>query len=376
MVTCVYTAPIGMLIWTCMGMKRRGSMSDPQGGLVTTHEAEAATKDRKALRRKTIRFVVVFIGSVFGLLWLHSAVVNTRGNDYYLYQVARSTAYLLDWVGDSGRVVGHPKTYRGKEAYVRACMDAWRRGGETPPPEQFKGVEAPPLTPWESWAYSAASERRELARLLQVWNERGDLWRFNPINRAEVEEVRANIDRLQNRDRGPTVSFVLRTGLTSQIAQARQAAAKLQQDKTLSENERAARVSEAKARLAELDAKKKVAAEKDTKSLNDLAFSFVVVPDCGAIPTMVIFVAAVLAFPTRWWRKFLGVALGVPLLYGINTLRLTVLAVIGAWDGGGAIFKFAHEYVWQGIYIIFVVVVWLAWVELLVKVRGRARENA
>jgi exosortase/archaeosortase family protein len=64
-------------------------------------------------------------------------------------------------------------------------------------------------------------------------------------------------------------------------------------------------------------------------------------------------------------------AVGIPLLYGINTLRLTVLAVIGAWDRGGAIFKFAHEYVWQGIYIIFVVIVWLGWVELLVKARTR-----
>ena len=334
---------------------------------MSTSEAEAAAKDRKALRRKTIKFVVVFIGSVFGLLAAHAAVVQTRGNDYYLYQVARSTACLLDWVGDSARVVGDARTYPGKEAYVRACLEAWRHGGETPSPQQFEGVDAPRLTPWESWEYAASSERRELAQLLKVWEERGNLWRFNPINREQVEQTRTRIDRLQNHDRGPTVSFVLRAGLVSQLAEARKAVSKAQQDTTLGENERAARVDAAKVRLAGLENKRKAASEKDAESLKDLAFSFVVVPDCGAIPTMVIFVAAVVAFPTRWWRKLFGVALGVPLLYGINTLRLTVLAAIGAWDGGGAIFKFAHEYVWQGIYIIFVVVVWLAWVELLVR---------
>ncbi|MCX5771371.1 MAG: archaeosortase/exosortase family protein, partial [Candidatus Hydrogenedentes bacterium] len=229
------------------------------------------------------------------------------------------------------------------------------------------GVEGAPLTAWESWEYSAASERRELAQLLKIWKERGDLWQFNPINRVEVEKVRSGIDRLQNRDRGPTVSFVLRTGLSSKLAAARRAMAEAQRDKTVSEEQRAVRVEEAKARLAQLDSEKKTAAKKDPDSLNDLVFTFVVVPDCGAIPTMVIFVAAVLAFPTRWWKKLLGVLLGVPFLYGINTLRLSVLAVIGAWDRGGEIFKFAHEYVWQGIYIIFVVLVWLAWVELLVR---------
>ncbi|MCX5771641.1 MAG: hypothetical protein NTZ09_15415, partial [Candidatus Hydrogenedentes bacterium] len=109
-------------------------MSDMVGGSNSTPEAEAAAKDRKALRRKTIKFVVIFIGSVFGLLGAHAALVQTRGNDYYLFQVARSTACVLNWVGESGRVVGNTKNHSGKEAYVRACLDAWRTGGQTPAP--------------------------------------------------------------------------------------------------------------------------------------------------------------------------------------------------------------------------------------------------
>ena len=329
-------------------------------------EAAAATRDRKALRRKTIKFVVIFVVSVFALLGLHSAVVETRGNDYYLYQVARSTAFLLNCVGESGRVVGHPKTYPGQEAYIRASLEAWQNGAEAPSRDQFKDVDAPPLTPWESWEYSAASERHELAQLLKKWNEGGEVYQNDPFNQAEVQKVRARISQLENRDRGPTVTFVLRKGLSSQLVDARRALVQVQLDKSLSETEQAAKVEEAKAKVADLDSKRK-AAGKDPKDIEDVGFSFVVVPDCGAIPTMVIFLAAVLAFPAQWWRKLLGMLTGVPLLFGINTLRLTVLAVIGAWNRGGAIFKFAHEYVWQGIYIIFVVMVWLAWVELLVR---------
>ncbi|MCL4219007.1 MAG: exosortase H, partial [Candidatus Hydrogenedentes bacterium] len=62
-------------------------------------------------------------------------------------------------------------------------------------------------------------------------------------------------------------------------------------------------------------------------------------------------------------KRLLGIMLGVPALYIINILRLTCLALLGAWDDGGEWFDFAHHYVWQGIYLVFVVGIWLLWVE-------------
>jgi len=58
-------------------------------------------------------------------------------------------------------------------------------------------------------------------------------------------------------------------------------------------------------------------------------------------------------------------------MYGVNIFRLTVLAVVGAIDqsDGRIWFSFAHEYVWQAVYIVFVVAVWLLWVEYVVKGR-------
>ena len=84
---------------------------------------------------------------------------------------------------------------------------------------------------------------------------------------------------------------------------------------------------------------------------------------------MAIFLAAILAFPAPWWRRLAGLLIGIPALFWVNAFRLSFLGVIGAWDAGGPRFKFAHEYVWQGIYIVFVVALWMAWVELLVRRR-------
>ena len=83
---------------------------------------------------------------------------------------------------------------------------------------------------------------------------------------------------------------------------------------------------------------------------------------------MSIFVAAIVAFPTRIWKRLLGLAGGVPILYSVNLGRLSMLAIIGAYDDspGQKWFTFIHEYVWQGVFIIFVVAVWLAWVEFVV----------
>ena len=104
-------------------------------------------------------------------------------------------------------------------------------------------------------------------------------------------------------------------------------------------------------------------------SRGDREFSFQVVPDCGAIPSMSIFAAAVLAFPTALWGRAIGIVIGLPLLYMVNIGRLTFLAFIGAWTNHGELFTFFHEYVWQAVFIIFVVAVWLVWVETLVRWR-------
>ena len=82
---------------------------------------------------------------------------------------------------------------------------------------------------------------------------------------------------------------------------------------------------------------------------------------------MAIFCAAVIAFPATVKEKLLAVGVGIPVLYVVNVLRLACLAFIGAFIKSRDVFHFAHIYVWQTVFIIFVVIMWLFWIEKVVK---------
>ncbi|MCL4692827.1 MAG: exosortase/archaeosortase family protein, partial [Candidatus Hydrogenedentes bacterium] len=182
---------------------------------------------------------------------------------------------------------------------------------------------------------------------------------------------------LQVHDRhGPTVDFIARAGLTTQL---RDAEARLRAiEEGPYESKGGDEVATLQAEVASIKAARERAVEnRDAEADQDRRFRFNVVPDCGALPSMSIFLAAMIAFPTDLWRRLLGLAIGLPLLYGVNIARLTCLALIGAYSGNGQIFDFAHEYVWQAVYIVFVVIIWLMWVEFLVRPKAKsAREES
>ena len=333
--------------------------------------------DKKALRRRTVQFVVVFIVSVFALLFGYESAKMTKPNDWYLLQVARSTAFLLRHLGHSC-TLGNADVYRGKKAQVRAGIEALRRG------EDFQlstlsttaatpGAE-PPLTPWEAWEFEAAcarnaiaGSRKELERL------EADTSLKEPDRAQRIDAARTDYMQLKQRDRGPRVGFILQASPNRLMTEAAKRLDELKEDRSLSENVRAERVAQTEAEIKqyreEMDALQNAPPEEQ-KRHRELVFNFVVIPDCGAVQSMAIFFSAILAFPARWWKRIAGMVVGIPILYWINAVRLAVLAVIGAWDNGGKWFKFTHEYIWQGIYIVFVVALWMAWVEFLVKRRN------
>jgi len=109
------------------------------------------------------------------------------------------------------------------------------------------------------------------------------------------------------------------------------------------------------------------------------SFAFQIVHDCSGIPSMTILVAAIMAFPATWSRRIIGILIGVLTLFVVNVLRLVCLGMIGdnarrieAWLKIDNVFTIAHEYVWQGIFIIFVIGFWLIWVEKVVKTKSPA----
>ena len=87
--------------------------------------------------------------------------------------------------------------------------------------------------------------------------------------------------------------------------------------------------------------------------------------ECTGIFEALIFLAAVLAYPTTWGKKFIGIGLGVPILYAFNVLRILVLLEVGChWI---ALFDFMHLYFWQATLILMITSVWLLWILKVVR---------
>jgi len=317
--------------------------------------ARPASDDRRE-RRRTAQFVTVFAISVLALLTGYRFLIDTYANDWYLYQVARHTSAALTLVGHSSELEGLRANRAVEPKRLRAELQAWQDGRESATPEEIGAATEGPLSKWEVYMYRITKMRRDNPRM--------------PV--------------------GPRVSFVFRAGTATYLAETEDRIAALEarpdaqfpviqmeieELKKQAEGYKAQLRDEARSRMpAPEDGGAAVAAGAEAGSAQQAVrkpyvFNFIVVPACGAIEVMAIFFSAVVAFPTLWRKRALGLLLGMPIMYGLNVVRLSCLAVIGALDGGGKWFEFAHHYVWQSIYIIFVVVVWLLWIEFIVRRR-------
>jgi exosortase/archaeosortase family protein len=298
------------------------------------HAASPAPKDRP--RRHTLHFVVVFVIVVLFLLGGYRYIIDTRVNDVYLFTVAKNTAWVLGRIGHTAEL--ETGQYSAHEAQrVRAELAAWDAGRESATPEEIAAASAAPLSDWDRYRHRLAETRRERPGSVV----------------------------------GPRVAFILRPGLTTQLFELEQRLRGMDVSATDASPEN---IAQRRALEEEIQRLRREVQEINMSGAPDrrvrvrgYTFHFIVVPECGAIEVMAIFFAAVVAFPTTWRKRLLGNLVGVPIMYGVNVFRLSCLAVVGALDAKGEIFKFVHEYVWQSVYIIFVVAVWLVWIEFVVR---------
>jgi len=83
--------------------------------------------------------------------------------------------------------------------------------------------------------------------------------------------------------------------------------------------------------------------------------------ECTGIFVYMLFIAFVLAYPAPWVGRLSGPAIGIPLIFAVNVLRLATLArVVEIYPQA---YFYLHEYVWQGIFTVFVLVGAIAWAE-------------
>ena len=80
---------------------------------------------------------------------------------------------------------------------------------------------------------------------------------------------------------------------------------------------------------------------------------------CDPLDPLALFSSAILAFPTRWPRKIIGLLAGVVAIFMVNLLRLTSLYFLGAVKS--PFFDSAHQEIWPALFILFSFGMWLAW---------------
>lgn len=80
---------------------------------------------------------------------------------------------------------------------------------------------------------------------------------------------------------------------------------------------------------------------------------------CNGVETMIIFLAAVFAFPAPWKARFLGLGLGVVAIQAVNLVRVVALFLTGVYLPN--LFDSSHTVIWQTIVILFGVLLWIFW---------------
>ena len=93
-------------------------------------------------------------------------------------------------------------------------------------------------------------------------------------------------------------------------------------------------------------------------------FSMEIIDECTAIFSSIIYISGVLAYPANMKQKLLGM-IGVPILYIIDLMRLIILAFVGV--KAPSFFEYVHVYLWQATFIIFVILVFVLWINKVNK---------
>lgn len=292
-------------------------------------------KKDQSPRKSATFFIVQFVLITIALLTGYRFMINTYYNDWYLFTVTEHTAWALDIVGHSTKIQMWSTLKAKNPATKRATMAAWRRGEDQPTPEAIADTPTGPLSAWERYSFDALSARR---------------------NKAETPL-------------GPSVYFIYKAGTQDLITEAKEKIAQLRQDTLIAPEQRDSEISDLEAEIRVLNASRAVSTTTPNAANADRSVRAMlqIVSECGAIELFAIFFAAVMAFPTPFWKRAFGVIVGIPLLYCLNIFRLFCLFLIRAWDTDGKVFHFVHEYIWQTVYIVFVLALWLAWMEYLVR---------
>ena len=85
-----------------------------------------------------------------------------------------------------------------------------------------------------------------------------------------------------------------------------------------------------------------------------------VTTECTGLYIMMIFSAFVFVYPSSFKGKGIALLAGIPFIFGANIMRLYIMAWIDYLKPQYTVFF--HDYIWQGVFIMMVVYMWLVWI--------------
>lgn len=88
-----------------------------------------------------------------------------------------------------------------------------------------------------------------------------------------------------------------------------------------------------------------------------------IVAGCNGIEAILILISAVLAFPSPWKYKLVGMGLGFVAIQALNLVRIISLYYLYLWNR--VWFDWFHLYLWQALIILDALIFWLVWLRWL-----------
>lgn len=82
---------------------------------------------------------------------------------------------------------------------------------------------------------------------------------------------------------------------------------------------------------------------------------------CDAVAPAILYAVAVLSFPMKWKWKWPGIVYGLLAIYVLNVVRIISLFLAGIY--AKQFFDLMHVEVWQVIFIVSTVAIWLSWLK-------------
>jgi exosortase/archaeosortase family protein len=110
----------------------------------------------------------------------------------------------------------------------------------------------------------------------------------------------------------------------------------------------------------------------DGSEIKSKAFSISIAKGCDAIEAMALFAVALLVFPAQWKHKLAGLFAGLTVLFFLNLVRIISLYLVGIYYPKA--FEIMHVEVWQVLFIIFAIGLWIFWIKWTRKGVAHAQE--